>query len=385
MTAKDYKVQLQKLTGEADKILGEFKGNLGADYKQTKSNLAEITKEIKNITDVVSDIQAKGFTSAFGVTQGSVSPEVKSMIDAIVNNGPRPKASEFKAARIADPGSGGFLAVPQFISKVAQKLYDGDSIMQNAEIIQVESDIGLLPYEVGDSSASWVGEGESRDVDSAGTIGLAQIPLNTLIAKIKVTDELINGAAIGIEQYLTNQVSDKLSRSLGAAFTIGDGLRKPKGVFTEATIPSVPTTGAGTAKAVAVDDLLDVYGKLPSAADANAGWYMSKATFAAISKIKGTDQLYLLPSGLAPGMPATLLGFPVRLCGSAPDTKTAGNVPIIFGDMRSAYKVLQGRQMTYQRDDITGADAGMIYLRFKAYMGGQTVMPSSLVRTVIGS
>lgn len=384
--SKEYTTEIKKLTSEADKILTEFRDGLGANFNETKTNMAEITKELAQLKDVLADMEAKQQLGRFTAGHG-ISPEVKGMMEHIAGGCERASyvmPAEYKAASIGVPSSGGYLAVPEFVEKIAQKLYDTDAILQSAEIINVNSNLAQVPYEAGDASAHWVGERESRNTDDSGPFGLAQIPVNGIIAKIKMTHELQYGTPMALEQYLVNQVTGKLQRALGEALCTGNGFKKPLGVYTDTTIPSVTTTGSGAVKAITVDDILSMFGKLPAAADDKSAWYMSKSTFAAVAKTKGADNLYLLPGGIAAGMPGTILGRPVRFCTSAPDTTAATNVPVLFGDMESAYKVIQGLQMTYQKDEFTGADDGMIYYRFTGFYGGQTVMPSSLVRLVMG-
>lgn len=384
---KEYASEIKKLTSEADKILTEFRDGLGANFKETKSNMAEITKELAQLKDALAEMDAKQQLGRFVAGHG-ISPEVKGMMEHIAKGCLREDyktPAEYKAASVGVPSSGGYLAVPEFVAKVAQKLFDSDAILQSAEVINVNSNIAQIPYETGDASAHWVGEKQSRDTDDSGPFGLAQIPVNGIIAKIKITHELQYGTPMNLEQYLVNQVSNKLQRSLGEALCTGNGFAKPLGVFTDADIPSVTTTGSGTVKAITVDNIIDMFGKLPEQADAKSAWYMSKSTFSAVAKTKGSDNLYLMPGGIAAGMPGTILGRPVRFCTSAPGVTTAGNVPILFGDMEAAYKVVQGLQMTYQKDEFTGADDGMIYYRFRGFYGGQTVMPSALVRMIMGS
>lgn len=384
---KEYTSEIKKLASEADKILKEFRAGLGADFKRTQTDMAQITAEFTELKDVLAEMEAKQQIGRFTGTNG-ISPEVKGMMEHIAKGCHREDykmPAQYKAASVGVPSSGGYLAAPEFVDKVVQRLYDSDAILQSAEVISVNSNIAHVPYEAGDAAAHWVGEKESRDTDDSAPLGLAQIPVSGIIAKIKMTHELMYGTPIALEQYLVNQVSNKLQRSLGEALCNGNGFAKPLGVYTNTNIPSVTTTGAGTVKAIAVNDILDMYGKLPDAADSKSAWYMSKSTFASVAKTKGADNLYLMPGGIAAGMPGTILGRPVRFCTSAPDVTTAGNVPVLFGDMENAYKVIQGLQMTYQRDEFTGADSGMIYYRFFGFYGGQTVMPTSLVRMIMGS
>lgn len=381
---KEYIAELKKMSLEADKILTEFRTSLGADWAAKKKEMEEQRKQMGVMQDVIASMERDQQLGKF-TKSNKISPEVKGMLKHMAKEAEYVVPSEYKAASIGNPSTGGYFAVPEFVDKVTMKIYDRDSILQNADVVNVNSSLVQFPYEASDAAAHWVGEKESRNKDDSGSVGLANIPMNTVIAKVKVTRELLDNADIPMEQYLINQVSDKIQRAVGSAFVSGNGFKKPMGVFTNTDIPSVTTTGSGTVKVITVEDIISLYGKLPSEAEPSAAFYMSKKAFTAVAKLKGADNLYMLPQGIAPGLPPTILGFPVRLCASAPDNTAAGNVPMILGDMHTAYKIIQGKQMTYQRDDYTAADDGQVVIRFNGYYGGQVVMPDALVRMVMGS
>lgn len=370
----EYATEIKNLNTELTKTLNEFKG-FGAGYNETKNKVLEIQENMKSLFDAVSAIQTDGQKGCLGPVYKGGSEEMKSMMDNIRH------LKEGKAAAVASPSSGGYLAVPQFYARIEQILRDLDPMWSQAEVIKCDSNIALMPYEIGDSSAHWVGERESRNTDDAGTIGMAQVPMNRIIAKIKVTDELLSGAALNLEQYLINKASDKLNRSTANAFVIGDGNKKPEGLFASTKIT---TKTSATKAVVGYSDLLDLYSATPSAADARSAFYMSKGTIAKVAAITDLQDRPLWMPSMAPGLPPTILGFPVYATPSAPAV-AGGNKAIGFGDLYSTYKIFQGDSIRYIRDDVTGADSGEIYIRFNWSVGGQVVQPKSFVTLTIKS
>lgn len=392
MNTKEYEVEIKRITSEADKILGEFKATYGEKFSENQKNMAEIAKQLEEHKEIIAEFEEKKILGTLGGSREVMSREVKGMMKFIgskcADTSLYSEPSEYKTASISKPSTGGYFAVPEFFRDIVETFKDTDSIYANSEILPTNSNLAQIPYEIEEADAFWVGEGQTRPLSKGPTVGVANIPLNAIVSKVKVTQELLNGSVIPMEQFLKNQVTGKLGRSLGSALVKGNGFAKPKGAFADAegAIPQVTTTGTGTGiKAMTVENIIDMWGKLPNSADSNAKWYMSKDTFGNVAKLKGQDQLYMLNQGLAPGMPSTILGFPVQFCTNAPDTKTAGNVPILFGDMKRAYVTVEGQQMTYLMDPYTSADNGMTTIRFWAFYGGQTVMPSALVKMVMGS
>lgn len=367
--AEDIKGEILKFNEDLKGIMKDYQ-NMGESFKTTQGQVNDLAGQITEMKNALSEIQmaqVKGMQVGCGAKD--ISPEFKSMLDHICNKG---------AGTVSVAGNGGYLSAPEFVERVVQKLQDIDPIRQYAEIINVSGNIAQIPYEINSATTHWVGETEDRSgKQDVGTFGLAQIPVNELIARCPVSDILLHDSRIPLEQYLINTVTMQINKAVGGAFCTGNGFKKPLGFFVDDT---VPTKKAGSTSTVTPDNLYDLWAELPTSADANSRYYMSKGTMGVVAKAKGNDNYYWQPS-VGQGLPATFNGFPVIACPSAPAIASASH-SVVFGDLYSAYKIVQSVDMTYKKDETSGADDGMTILRFGSRVGGQTVMASSIIALV---
>jgi HK97 family phage major capsid protein len=281
------------------------------------------------------------------------------------------------AATFGDPTTGGYMAPSEFIAEVIHKVYDSGGIMALANVKSVTGMIAEIPYEASEGSSHWVGETETRAKDGNGAYGLAKIPMNTLISTLPLSNDLLNASAMNIESEMINSLTAKLQRDLESAFAVGTGVKQPLGLFSDSSIESIASGASG---GLTSDALYSMIAEVPTATYANARFVMSnKILYNGFAKLKDLEGRYLLQPSLGQGLPMTLLGYPVSLTAFAPSTLTNGNIVAIFGDVRSAYVIGQGQSMTMVRDAITGYDNNMTYIKFNSRVGGQTVMPSSVV------
>lgn len=364
--------ELKRLNTDLTAMLADYKG-LGESYRATKGQVADLTVKMnETITAYDGDIAdlKKGLTAAPAAGPGAISPEMKGMVDYIIAGSLGTKST----ATVANPSTGGYLAPAEFINQVIPKLRDSDNIRANANVISVSGGLAQLPYEITNGSSHWVGERESRDNKDSGTIGLANIPIDTIVSQVAISKDLIAYGSIDIENYFTTAVSAALGQETEAAFAIGDGFKKPEGVF---ACSDIETVSSGAAAALTVDGLIDAVGGLTSAASMNAKWYGSMNTLSKIAKLRDDKDPVWQPS-LGAGLPPTVLGYSYMYCPSAP-TVAAGSMSLVLGDMFSAYKIAQHTAIDLLRDEVTGRKDNLLYIQLTSRVGGQTVMPSSLV------
>ena len=74
---------------------------------------------------------------------------------------------------------------------------------------------------------------------------------------------------------------------------------------------------------------------------------MSRKIAAVIRKLKDQTGSYIWQNSLSADLPNTLLGYPVYLCD---ELDQAENTPIIFGNLKAAYQVVDRAHMSLLRD-----------------------------------
>lgn len=372
----DIRAEFKGLQESINKLPGAY------DQKFNKQN-----EEIKKLRDAIAEMQEKSQMSRIEISgERQITDGVKSMI-GYIRTGAAPEVqydesgTQIKAATVSNPPNGGYFAIPDFQSRVLQKLEDMSPMRQICETINVSGNISMLPYEVSPPTGKWVGETEKRNKDSDVKIGVAQIPVNEYVVRTSISNTLAEDSnLVSIEDYLINSASKAIDRDVGDTFVTGDGFNKPEGLYASKRLRTVQS---GKAKAVTTDMLYNAMAAVPNEALRNARWTMSMKTFLEIVKQFGTDSSYVnMP--LSQSIPASIFGYPVTFV-NAPDTTKDGNICATFGDHYHAYKIVQRSGLQYQRDPYTGADDNMIITRFRTRCGGQLVMPEAVVGIKVGA
>lgn len=330
----------------------------------------KMDEDMAAVKQAVGDLQAKG---AAGTAGPVLDPEVKSMIDHIRTG------AEVKTGTVANPTTGGYAAVPSFVSEVVAKYYQENPLLQEITINQVSGNVAVVPVEKGAPATSWVGETETRTGD-VGKLGIANIPMNEVIAKVPLSNVLINDANLfNVEQYMADSASRALSRAIGKTIIDGSGAKQPEGVLTAA---GTGTIASGNASKITTDALFDMVGKLPESAIPGAKWLMSNSTFWAIAKEFGKDSNYVnMP--LAAGIQPAILGHQVIL---ADMPAIAANAwPVVLGNFKDGYRGIQHEGLSYLRDPYSQAGNGITVTWFSSRFGGQVVNPEAFVKMKVAA
>lgn len=94
-------------------------------------------------------------------------------------------------------------------------------------------------------------------------------------------------------------------------------------------------------------------------------------------KLKDAQGSYIWQPGLADGTPNTILGQPYVEVPDMPDV-AADTYPIIFGDLRRGYTIVDRISLSILRDPFTQATNGNIRFIARRRVGGQVVLAEAL-------
>ncbi|WP_295044419.1 phage major capsid protein [uncultured Paracoccus sp.] len=277
-------------------------------------------------------------------------------------------------------GDGGFLAAPQVAETVQNVLRSGASLRKLANVVTIESASYEVLVEKGETGAGWADE-ETAAETTPGGIERISIPLHELSAMPKASQRLLDDGAFDVEAWLAERIADKFARSEAAAFVIGDGLSKPKGILSyptalnatagEGTIGVVETGAVGGFNPAApADALVDLIYALGAEYRVNASFVMNSKTAAAIRKMKDADGRFLWTDALAAGQTPQLLGYPVLISEDMPDI-AADAMAVAFGDFRAAYTIVERPDLRVLRDPFS-AKPHVLFYATKRVGGGVT-------------
>lgn len=321
-----------------------------------------------------SDLQSKGKlatteldTSAYGA--------YKSAFFALARHGNVEllTADERKAMSAGSDPDGGYLLPASTIGRMVARIYEQSIMRQIATVQPISTDAleGIIDNDEAD--AGWVAEAGTRSDSGTPQVGKWRIEAHEMYAMPKVTQKLIDDAAVDVEGWLAAKVADKFARVEGAAFWTGTGVGQPRGLAAYTTaatgddtrawgqIQHVLTGANGAFHTTKADPLQDLMGAMKDQYLQNAQWVMRREVRTAARKLKeSTLDRYLWEPALGAGQPERLLGYPVRVDQQMP-ALTTGSLSLAFGDFREAYTIVDRLGVRTLRDPFTAKPYVVFY------------------------
>jgi HK97 family phage major capsid protein len=263
---------------------------------------------------------------------------------------------------------GGYLVDPQTAAAIKSVLHSTSSIRSIASVVNVEATSFDVLVDHSDVSTGWATESGSMTESSTPTIDRITIPLHELSALPKASQRLLDDSAFDIEGWLATRIADKFARSEAAAFINGDGVDKPTGFLTKATITNQSWSwgnlgyiATGTDGGFgAADAIVDLVYALGAQYRANANFVMNSKTAGLVRKLKDNDGRFLWSDGLAAGEPARLLGYRVLIAEDMPDAESDA-MAVAFGDFNAGYTVAERPDLRVLRDPFSAKPHVLFY------------------------
>jgi HK97 family phage major capsid protein len=234
-----------------------------------------------------------------------------------------------------------------------------------------------------DAATSWVAETGTRS-STEPTFGQVEIDVYEQACVIPVSRVMLEDSTIDLASFLADRMAIKFAQAEATAFVNGDGSGKPTGLLhTPANFSAVSANQDGSD---ILAKLVELFYSLPADYAARGTWAMNRTTAGIIRKAADavSTRSSIWSDGIAGGTPATLLGAPVSywpdleelLSGDSPQVDT---YPVVFGDIASAYQIVDRVGLEIMRDDYTGADTGVVKFRARRRVGGKPTLSEAAV------
>lgn len=189
------------------------------------------------------------------------------------------------------------------------------------------------------------------------TFGDLIINVDDLFAIALYDDNLLSDAQFNLVADLLASISEDFAITEAEEFVNGDGNEGLRGIltYTHSTTDAFGTIEqhtSATSATVDFDDMIDCQALLKNVYTQNASWMMNRNSKAVIRKIKDTTGQYIWQPAVSAGAPSTVLGSPLIELFEAPNI-TNSSLSIVYGDVRSAYQIVDRSGMEVTRDNLT--------------------------------
>ena len=224
------------------------------------------------------------------------------------------------------------------------------------------------------TTGGWVDEEDARAATDPSQLTLITPFMGEIYAYPQATQQMLDDVFFNAEAFIQDECALTFSEMEGAAFTTGDGTKKPKGFLAYATAATADSTRAfGTLQHIAsgeasdwaasnpADKLFDVIYALKKGYRNGAVWMTSKAMLADVRKFRDSEGNYLWRPGLEAGQPDTLLGYGIVENEDMP-AKAANALSMAFGDFKRGYTIVDRMGTRVLRDPYTNKPFVGFYL-----------------------
>lgn len=355
--AKELKGAFEEFKKSNDKEIEGIKAEklkLEEKTNQLNAKLGEIDK-LK--TDLEKELKS---SKRPGATSGKDVDEHKTAFAQFVRKGNEDGLAglQQKAVQVAVDEDGGY-AAPEELDKSLLEILRQDNVMREecGSIIISASGYKKL-VNIGGAGSGWVGETDDRADTNSPKLKEIIATMGEIYAKPKSTQQALDDMFFNVEQWLSSEVAIEFAEQESAAFLLGNGTNKPKGLMAhsmaltgdkERAFGTLQNFKSGAAGAFTADDLITLIYSLRKGYRNGAKFMINGLTQMYVRKFKDSEGNYLWQPGLQAGQPSSLLGYGIAENEDMPDVAADANA-VMFGNFKRTYSVVDRMGTRVLRD-----------------------------------
>jgi HK97 family phage major capsid protein len=203
-----------------------------------------------------------------------------------------------------------------------------------------------------------------------------------MTADVRISYQELEDSVFNMETEIQGDIQEQFGVAEGSAFISGSGVGKPEGILTSSSVGEVIS---GAASSITADSLIELFFALKDAYARNASWLLKRSTLKTIRQFKDGQGQYLWQPGIAgTATPATILDRPYREAVDMPDV-AANAFPIVFGDIRRGYTIVDRIQINIQRLNELHALDGQVGFLARKRVGGQVTLAEAIKKLKVSA
>lgn len=342
------------MSGDLDKVLDQIKA-LETQINRPPAGGPEPTKDEKAAAHSVAFVKyARGGEAA-------LSPE------------------EAKILATDDDTTGGYATSPTVAAGIIKNLTEIDPIRAYADVETISGNEWQKLTQTGNVGAGWVAERGTRSASANPTLGMLTIPLYEMYAEPGATQTQLDDSNFDVEAWLAAEAAEYFAYLEGAAFVSGTGSGQPEGFLTNSSVSHV---ASGAATTITTDGMRKCEFGVKGIYAQRGAFFLERASILALMLLTDGEGQYLWHPQMVAGTPSTFDGFP---CIETPTMPTigAGTFPVVFGDMRSAYKIVDKATVSTLRDPYSSKPNVLFYTTKRT--GGKVQKAEAIIKLEIAA
>ncbi len=291
-----------------------------------------------------------------------------------------------KALVVASDPDGGYLVDPEVSARILKKVYESSPVRQLATVETITGQELEVRVDNDEADFEWVTEVDLPGANKTPQLGKRRIVAHEMATRPKATQQLLEDANIDAAAWLDRKVAEKFARGENRAFLLGSGSGQPRGLLTypAGTVgDAIEQLPSGVVDGFTYERLIQGTFALKESYHARAVWLMQRSAIAKVMLIKdGTE--YMMQAVVQPGvsrMEPVLNGYPIRMAADMP-APVANAKCALFGDLASAYTVVDRLGITTMRDPFTSKPFVEFYTRRRV---GGDVVNFEAVKILVGA
>jgi len=365
--------------GTADPMTEQKLAKIEADLDKFENINQAITQQQKHAEGFeakLNDIETMLKRPANAMEAKEVDLSLKAW-DSFMRKGQENMApEEVKALTVGTAATAGNLAPAEYVNELIKVISEISPVRSVARVRQTSNKEIEVPSKTATFAAAWTAEGGSRTETTGYTTSLNTIPTHELYALVDISGALLEDSVFDLEAEMNTEFAEQFAKAEGAAFLTGNGTNKPTGILDGTTVAS---TTAAAAAAIATDDLMDLVHGLQSEYARNAAFMLNRTTLGEIRKLKDTAGQYIFQTGFSgqSGLPNTILGHAYVEAVDMADIAASAK-PVVFGDYRRGYMIVDRVALSVLRDPYSQASTGNVRYIARRRVGGEVVLAEAM-------
>ncbi|HEF8785494.1 TPA: phage major capsid protein [Providencia alcalifaciens] len=359
--AQELKGKFEEFTQKNDKRIDAIE----AEKSKLSGQVDTLNEKLTELDELKTNLEAE-LAAVKRPNGGTVNKDVaehKTAFEQFVRKGKEEGLADLerKAMQVGSDPDGGF-AVPEELDRnIISMLRDEVVMRQECNVVTVGSPSFKRLVNQGGSNSGWVGEVDKRPETKTPKLASIEPVWGEIYGNPAATQTMLDDAFFDVEQFITGDLAIEFAEQEEAAFTNGDGIKKPKGLLAYGSdeqadkdrdwgklqhlLLKKPTE-------VTADEIMKLIYTMRKVYRSGAKFMMNNNTLFQVRTLKDAQGNYLWQPGLQLGQPSALLGYGIAENEQFSDV-VAESTPIAFGNFKRCYTILDRMGVRMLRDPYT--------------------------------